>query len=126
MLTRIPNELFGTYSDAVVVDMGSHATIYVSGHVGHNASGKIAATSFADEAGQCFANLARSLERCGAGLKDVVRITAYLTSLANYPAYSRARSAAFADHTPASATVRVSGLLLGARLEIDAVAVVKH
>ena len=57
----------------------------------------------------------------GAGMKDVVRITCYLTDLADYPIYSKARAAAFKDNPPASATVQVAGLLVNAKIEIDAV-----
>jgi 2-iminobutanoate/2-iminopropanoate deaminase len=125
MFKRIPNEFIGTFSDAVVVEAGDHATIYVSGHVGNDASGKVTAKTFEEEARLCFANVAHALEKAGAGLKDVVRITAYLTDLADYPTYSKARGAAFPDNPPASATVQVAGLLVNARLEVDAVAVVK-
>jgi 2-iminobutanoate/2-iminopropanoate deaminase len=124
MFKRIPNEFIGTFSDAVMVETGDHATIYVSGHVGNDASGKVTAKTFEEEARLCFANVAHSLEKAGAGLKDVVRITAYLIDLADYPTYSKARGAAFPDNPPASATVQVAGLLVNARLEVDAVAVV--
>ena len=62
--------------------------------------------------------------RAAAGFKDVVRITAYVKDLADYPAYARVRSEVFGADWPASASVGVSDLLLGARLEVDAVAVV--
>ena len=126
MFKRIPNELFGTFSDAVVVEMGEYATIHVSGHVGNDASGKVTAKSFEAEAKLCFANVARTLEKAGAGMQDVVRITAYLTDLADYAVYSKVRGAVFGDNRPASAAVQVAGLLANAKLEIDAVAVIKR
>ncbi len=125
MFKRVPNPFSSSFSDAVVVDMGGSSVIHVSGQVGNDASGKVTARNFDDEAKLCFANVARALEKCGAGLKDVVRITAYLTYLADYAAYAKARSAAFADNPPASATVQVAGLLVNAKLEVEAVAVVK-
>lgn len=125
MFSRIPNPFSTSFSDAVVVDMGEKSVIHVSGQVGNDASGKVTARSFDDEAKLCFANVARALEKCGAGLGDVVRITAYMTDLADYAAYARARAAAFADNPPASATVQVAGLLVNAKLEIDADAVVR-
>jgi enamine deaminase RidA (YjgF/YER057c/UK114 family) len=76
------------------------------------------------EARQCFANIKHALDRAGAGFKDVVRITAYVKDLADYPAYAKVRSEVFGADWPASATVGVSDLLLGAKLEVDAVAVV--
>jgi enamine deaminase RidA (YjgF/YER057c/UK114 family) len=98
--------------------------IFVSGEVGRDASGAIVGGGFEAEARQCFANLEAALRRAGASFKDVVRITAYVKDLADYPVYARVRGEVFADTWPASASVGVSDLLLGARLEVDAVAVV--
>lgn len=126
MFKRIPNELIGGFSDAVIVDMGEHSTIYISGMIGHDASGKITAKDFEGETRQCWDNIARALERSGATLNDVVRITAYLTDLDDYAVYAKARKTLFEGHAPASATVKVAGLLLNARLEVDAIAIVKN
>jgi 2-iminobutanoate/2-iminopropanoate deaminase len=125
MFKHIPNPFIATFSDAVSVETGDFTTIHVSGQVGHEAVLKVTAESFEEEARRCFANVAKVLEKAGAGMKDVVRITAYLTDLADYAAYSKARGAAFPEKPPASATVQVAGLLANARLEIDAVAVIK-
>ena len=125
MFKRIPNELIGGFSDAVIVDMGDYSTIYISGMVGHDSSGKITAKDFEGETQQCWDNIAHALQRSGASLKDVVRITAYLTDLGDYSVYAKARRVLFEGHAPASATVKVAGLLLSARLEVDAIAIVK-
>jgi len=125
MFKRISNPFIGTFSDSVSVEMGDYTTIYVSGQVGNDASGKVTAKRFEEEAALCLANVAKVLERSGATMKDVVRISAYMTDLADYAAYSKARGAAFAGAAPASATVQVSGLLANAKLEIDAVAIIK-
>ncbi len=58
------------------------------------------------------------------GSRDVVRITAYVKDLADYPVYAKVRRDVFGENWPASASVGVSDLLLGAKLEVDAVAVV--
>jgi 2-iminobutanoate/2-iminopropanoate deaminase len=126
MFKRIPNAFVSSFSDAVVVDLGGHAMVYVSGQVGNDASGKVTAKSFEEEANLCLANVARALEKAGAEMKDVVRITAYLTDLADYAVYSHARGAAFQGDAPASATVQVAGLLVNAKIEIDAIAVIKN
>jgi len=125
MFKHIPNPFIPTISDGVVVETGEFTTIHVSGQVGHEKILKVTAESFEEEARLCFANVAKVLERAGAGMKDVVRITCYLTDLADYAAYSKARGVAFPQNPPASATVQVAGLLANARLEIDAVAVIK-
>lgn len=100
--------------------------IFVSGEVGRDASGTLVSGGFAAETRQCFANLQFALQRAGADFKDVVRITAYLKNLADYPLYAQVRNEVFGSSSdwPASASVGVSDLLLGANIEIDAVAVV--
>jgi enamine deaminase RidA (YjgF/YER057c/UK114 family) len=98
--------------------------IFVSGEIGRDSSGTIAPGGFEVEVRQCFANIASALARAGAGFSDVVRITAYMTDLSLYPVYAKVRAETFGADWPASATVGVADLLLGAKLEVDAVAVV--
>ena len=123
-LRRIHNERDRGFSAAVVVPLGNASLIFVSGEVGRDATGAIVPGGFEAEARQCFANIRSALERAGAGFKNVVRITAYIKDLADYPVYSKVRTETFGPHWPASASVGVSDLLLGARLEVDAVAVI--
>jgi 2-iminobutanoate/2-iminopropanoate deaminase len=123
MLRHVASSFSPTFSDAVVVEMGEFDMIFVSGQVGMGPDGKITSGGFAAEADSCFANVRGALERCGASMDQVVRITAYLTDLADYAAYGQARGRAFPASPPASATVQVAGLLVGARVEVDAVAV---
>ncbi len=120
---RIANERDRGFSAAVVVPLGTNSLVFVSGEVGRDASGKIVAGDFEAEARQCFANIRYALERAGATFKDVVRITAYMKDLADYPVYAKVRTEVFGADWPASATVGVADLLLGAKLEVDAVAV---
>jgi len=121
---RIRNDRDLGFSAAVIVPIGDKSLVFVSGEIGRDATGAIVAGGFEAEARQCFANIETALQRAGASFKDVVRITAYVKDLADYPAYARVRSEVFGADWPASASVGVSDLLLGARLEVDAVAVV--
>ncbi len=121
---RIHNERDKGFSAAVVVPMGPKSLVFVSGEVGRDASGAVVKGGFEIEARQCFANIKFALDRAGATFKDVVRITAYIKDLADYPIYSKVRADIFGADWPASASVGVSDLLGGAKLEVDAVAVV--
>ena len=123
-LRRIQNERDRGFSAAVVVPLGPKSLIFVSGEVGRDSSGAVVQGGIEAEARQCFANIQYALERAGATFSDVVRITAYLKDLADYPGYAKVRTEIFGADWPASATVGVSDLLLGARLEVDAVAAV--
>jgi 2-iminobutanoate/2-iminopropanoate deaminase len=123
-LRRILNKSDRGFSAAVVVPLGPKSLIFVSGEVGRDSTGAIVPGSFEVEARQCFANIKYALERAGAMFEDVVRITAYIKDLADYPVYAKIRTEVFGADWPASASVGVSDLLLGARLEVDAVAAV--
>ena len=112
------------FSAAVVVPLGPKSLVFVSGEVGRDATGKVVAGGVEAEARQCFANIQHALQRAGADIADVVRITAYLKDLADYASYAKVRTEVFGENWPASATVGVHDLLLGARLEVDAVAAV--
>jgi enamine deaminase RidA (YjgF/YER057c/UK114 family) len=125
-IQRIPNPFSNSFSNAVVIPMGDYSIIYIGGQVGHPPEGpvKVTAEPFEEEAKLCMVNVERALKKAGASLKDVVRITTYLTDLANYPAWDKVRKATFQDALPASSTVGVQSLLVNARMEIDTVAVI--
>ena len=123
-IRRILNERDRGFAAAVVVPLGPKSLVFVSGEVGRDASGHIVSGGFDAEVRQCFANIGSALQRAGAGFGDVVRITAYVKDLADYPVYAAIRNEIFGAEWPASASVGVSDLLLGARIEIDAVAAV--
>ncbi len=122
-IRRIRNERDRGFSAAVVVPLGGRSLVFISGEIGRDASGSIVAGGFEAEARQCFANIGHALKRAGATFKDVVRITAYVKDLADYAVYAKVRTDVFGEDWPASASVGVSDLLAGAKLEVDAVAV---
>jgi 2-iminobutanoate/2-iminopropanoate deaminase len=119
---RIHNERDKGFSAAVVVPVGTGSLVFISGEIGRDGAGKLVPGGMEAEARQCFANIRYALERAGASFTNVVRITAYVKDLADYPAYAKVRSETFGADWPASASVGVSDLLFGARLEVDAVA----
>ncbi len=123
-IQRIPTDPPSGFSDAVVTS-GPGRTIHISGNVGFGDDAKVVAGGMGAEARATFANIERALAKAGAGMSDVVRITAFMTSLDAYGEYAQVRSEVFGDTLPASATVQVAGLLVGAQIEIDAVAFVQ-
>jgi enamine deaminase RidA (YjgF/YER057c/UK114 family) len=109
------------FSDAVTT-VGPGRVIYVSGNVGFGDHGSVVAGGMEAEARATFANIERVLGAAGASMSDVVKINAFITDLDSYPEYAKVRLEVFGDKLPASATVQVAGLLVGAHIEIDAVA----
>jgi len=120
---RLPSPHSKSFSEALLVDTSSSGDwIFISGQVGVPMSGRPADLSFEDEVRICFERIAASLARCGATMAHVIKLQAYLTSLDPYADYSQVRASFFPMDPPTSTAVQVAGLLLGARIEMDAVA----
>jgi enamine deaminase RidA (YjgF/YER057c/UK114 family) len=113
-IQRVPGAGTATFSKAVAVS-GAGRTVYVSGNIS-------ARGSMAEQANGCIDQIEAALRAVGGSLEDVVRITAWLTSLDEYKEYNRVRGERFGGNLPASAAVQVAGLLQGALIEIDAIA----
>lgn len=120
-IERYPSD-FASFSEAVSVG-GPGRWVHVAGQVGMDADGAVPG-DLAEQTHRTFDHIERVLARAGAGIEQLVRITVYLTSLEDYATFSRVRAERCGEHLPASAAVQVAGLLLGAVVEIDAVAFV--
>jgi 2-iminobutanoate/2-iminopropanoate deaminase len=67
-------------------------------------------------------NLGAVLAAAGCGFGDVVKTTIYLVDLGDFQAVNQTYAKRFTAAPPARATVQVSALPKGARVEIDAIA----
>ena len=61
----------------------------------------------------------RITELCGGALSDVVQVRAYLIEWDDYESFNAAYEAWFPDRLPSRTCVGVTGLAVGARVEID-------
>jgi 2-iminobutanoate/2-iminopropanoate deaminase len=122
-IERLTTNPASGFSDAVTTS-GPGRVIHVSGNVGFGDDGKVVSGGMEAEARATFANIERTLKAAGAEMSHIVKINAFVTNLDDYGGYARARSDVFGDKLPASSTVQVAGLLVGAQIEIDAVAFV--
>lgn len=68
-------------------------------------------------------NLQTVLEAAGAGMEDVVKCTVFIQNIEDYDAMNQAYAAFFPTDPPARSTVAVSGLALGALVEVECIAV---
>jgi 2-iminobutanoate/2-iminopropanoate deaminase len=71
-------------------------------------------------------NLEAVLREAGAGFGDVVRCGIFLVDLADFARVDEVYARAFPAAPPGPATVQVSALPRGARVEIDAIAVIER
>lgn len=112
------------YSQAVAAAPGE--TVFVSGQLGIDPqTGALVGDGVREQTMVALRHLATILAAAGARMEDVAKTTVYLADLAaDFPAMNEVYATAFAGHAPARATVGVAALPLGARVEIDAVAVI--
>ena len=64
MVQRIADGFSDSFSKAVVVPMGEHSLVFISGQVGHPPDGpvKVTAEPFEEEAKLCMGNVERALK----------------------------------------------------------------
>lgn len=109
----------GTYSQAV----RSANTVYLSGQIGLDPASMAMAEGFEAQTVRVFENLKAVAEAAGGSLADAVKLTIYLTDLANFGTVNEVMARYFAEPFPARAAVGVKELPKGALVEADAILV---
>ena len=98
----------GAYAHAVEVPE-SAKTMYIAGQIGIDADGNVPA-DFAAQADLAWRNLMAILEFNGMRMKDVVKVTHFLTDAADIPTYNEVRAKYLGEERPASTLLIVAGL----------------
>jgi len=97
------------YSQAVVTEGGR--TIWLAGQVAmEDAAGKSLAGDFDGQVREVFARLGSTLADAGAGLRDMVTMTVFITDARHGDRFTQLRREIFGDDFPASALITVKGL----------------
>lgn len=121
---RVPGqaEPISHYTDAV----RAGDLLFVSGCVPVDGEGRlVGGDDVVAQARQVFANVGSILEAGGATFADVVKVTVYVTDIADRVRINPVRQELFGEARPASTLVEVSALAIpGAKLEVEAVALV--
>ena len=101
--------------------------VIVSGQAAIDQDGHIVGVGdFDAQAEQVFRNLARVLAAAGSGLDRVVKVTIFLTDMANFPKIVELRKRWFSAPYPADTIVEVTALALPElEIEIEAIAAVR-
>lgn len=109
----------GPYSQAVSVD----DWLFTSGQIGLDPeSGELVPGGFEPQARRVFENLTQVLAAAGCDWSDAVKVTVFVTDLADFPKLNELYAKVMGDHRPARSTVQVAALPKRARVEIDLVA----
>ena len=110
----------GPYSQAVE----SKTMLFISGQIGIiPETGKMAGESIEVQTKQVLKNLNAIIEEAGHSKNDVAKCTIYITDMSKFSEVNKIYADYFSEHKPARATVEVSALPLGAKVEIDAIAI---
>lgn len=107
----------GPYSQAVRCG----ATVYLAGQIGLDPASMELVAGIDAQTRRVFENLKAVAQAAGGDLRDIVKLTIYLTELANFSRVNEIMSAYFTAPYPARATLGVASLPRGALIEIDAI-----
>ena len=110
----------GPYSQAI----RAGSTIYLSGQIPLDPKTKeLVKGDIRVQTRQVFENLAAVAEAAGGSLANAVRITIYLTDLANFSVVNEVMAEFCKEPYPARVTVGVAQLPRGAAVEVDGILV---
>ena len=111
----------GPYSQAIE----ANGTLYISGQLPVDGSTGTMPEGIEEQTHQSLKNLGHILREAGYDYADVVKTTVLLDSIADFAAMNAIYATYFTAEMPARMCYEVAKLPMGAKVEIDAVAVKK-
>jgi len=109
----------GPYSQAIRVG----SLLFISGQTPIDpATGKIVSGGPTSEAEQCLKNIRAILNAAGMGMRDVIKVTVFITDMAHFTLVNEVYVKVFSAPFPARSCVAVKELPLGCLVEIEAIA----
>ena len=110
----------GPYSQGIVAG----CLLFVSGQIPIDpGTGELVKGDFKAAARRALENVKAVVEASGASLRDVVKVTVYISDIARFREFNEVYAEFFSfDPKPARAVVQVAALPLGADVEVEAVA----
>ncbi len=120
--TKQAPQAIGPYSQAVIAGR----MVFTSGQIPLVPDTEVFVEGGIDEqTEQVLRNLAAVLEEAGASFDDVVKTTVFLADMDDFAAMNEVYGRFFLKQPPARSTVQAARLPRNARVEIDAIAVLK-
>ncbi len=109
----------GPYSQAI--RMGN--MLFAAGQIPLDpATGKVVEGDAKAQAVQCLKNVQAVLEGANMSITDVVKVTVFITNMADFPLVNEAYKDVFKEPYPARSCVGVASLPLGVNVEIEIIA----
>ena len=111
----------GPYSQAI----RAGELVFTAGQLGIDpASGELVGDGTAEQAERALLNLGAILASAGSGMDRLVKVTVYLAEIGDWPAVNEVYARLVPEPFPARSAFAVKDLPKGARVEIEAVAMV--
>jgi|TARA_B100001996_G_scaffold175324_1_gene133847 reactive intermediate/imine deaminase len=108
----------GPYSQAI--QWGD--VVFISGQVAFiPATGELNNNTFENEVNQVIDNLDAICKEAGGGLDNILKLSIFLTDLANFDAVNNLMKKRFSEPFPARSTIEVSRLPKDVNVEMDAI-----
>lgn len=99
-------------------------TLYLSGQIGiQPGTLNLAPGGIQSEARQTLENIKTTLETHGYTMRDVVKCTVMLADIAEWASFNEVYKSYFAPPYPARSALGANGLAMGARVEVECLAV---
>lgn len=111
----------GPYSQGV---LGGNL-IFVSGQLPVNPETGELQADIATATRQSLENIAAILASANSSMDKIIKTTVFMTDLKNFPIMNQAYAEFFPNEAPARSTIEVAALPKGAKLEIEAIALVE-
>jgi 2-iminobutanoate/2-iminopropanoate deaminase len=109
------------YSQAIV----ANGFVFTAGQLGLQPDHtEMVGEGITEQTEQAFDNLAAILEEAGSGLDRIVKTTVFLDELGDFAAMNEVYARRIGGPPPARSTVEVAALPSGAKVEIEAIAIV--
>lgn len=108
-----------SYSQAIATD----DLVFCAGQIGLDPATGELVDGFDAQAEQSLKNLAAVLDAAGCTWADVVKTTCFLADIGDFAAFNAVYARFMPDPPPARSTFAVAALPKGARVEIEAIAV---
>jgi reactive intermediate/imine deaminase len=96
--------------------------LYLSGQLGTDSTGQLVPGGIGPETRQALSNIAAALVRHGSSLDRVVKCTVMLADITEWAEMNEVYVSFFGSHRPARSAFGTGGLALGARLELECMA----
>ncbi len=97
--------------------------LYLAGQIGTDSTGTLVKGGIEPEARQTMRNIADVLAKTGSSMDRVVKCTVFLADMKEWPTLNGIYATFFPNHKPARSAFGATALALGARVEIECIAV---